>query len=129
MFWKSKTTKRLEAQLEQLTSVLTEVTSTKNTLEARLNTLEEAERERKARWSSDTPWVELIGDQLDNNNRLQIELDWNPAFIRNLRENGFTGDTEDIIVQRWLGILTSQIVDRLEQHNIEERTNADSEFL
>jgi len=68
---------------------------------------------------SPEPWVELVNGDIDPDNGIQIKLDWNDAFIVYLRQNGFTGDNEDVLVQKWLIGLNMSIVDGKLQENFE----------
>lgn len=49
------------------------------------------------------PWVNVIAAHVDPNNPKQgyFELEWNPAFVLFLRENGFRGATPEEIVDGW----------------------------
>jgi hypothetical protein len=60
---------------------------------------------------SSEPWVEVVSGDVDPTNGIQIKLDWNDAFITYLRQNGITGENEDIMVQKWLVGLNMSIVD------------------
>lgn len=68
--------------------------------DAETKRLIDAERDEK-RKSSD-PWVEVIGEKMDKEGLIELQLDWNDAFVKYLRQHGFKGATEDIIVQQWL---------------------------
>lgn len=79
-----------------------------------LERLQEIEHAREARMLSTEPWVEITGETIDPVRGVQIALDWNPAFIQYLKENGITGRDEDEAVQRWLALLYKDMTDRLE---------------
>lgn len=44
----------------------------------------------------------------------RIELDWNQAFITELRKNGFSAETEDEIIQQYIASLAHNSAQRLE---------------
>lgn len=67
------------------------------------------EEEREALRNSPEPWVEVIGNSYDSEKNLKVQLDWNDAFIRYLRVNGFTGATDDVVVQKWLAGLSNNL--------------------
>lgn len=67
-------------------------------LDQRLRTLEGL-KERK---ESDEPWVELVGGDIDPNKGLQMQLDWNDAFIDQLRAKGYKGTNDGSLVAQWL---------------------------
>jgi hypothetical protein len=49
------------------------------------------------------PWVNVIAAHVDPGNPKQgyFELEWNPAFVIFLRQNGYTGQTPEDIVDQW----------------------------
>lgn len=63
------------------------------------------EEEREKLRSSGEPWVEVVADEFDSEGRIAIKLDWNQAFIKYLRTNGFRGANDDVLVQTWLAAL------------------------
>ena len=59
--------------------------------------------------NSDEPWIKVESSQVDTDGNIRMKLDWNPAFVRYLKnECGFSGD-EDNIVQKWIGALYREI--------------------
>lgn len=52
------------------------------------------------------PWIGVLNSEfeatLDGNGSLALELDWNPEFIAYLKANGYTGDIESDIVDKWI---------------------------
>lgn len=53
----------------------------------------------------DEPWVDIKGVVDDPHKGIQIELDWNDAFVRYLRDNGLNAANDEAIVQLWLAML------------------------
>lgn len=49
------------------------------------------------------PWVNVVKAHVDQNNPKQgyFELEWNPAFISFLRNNGYVGYSAEETVDRW----------------------------
>ncbi len=66
------------------------------------------DEERDKKRNSSEPWVEVIGEHIDDEGRIEIQLDWNDAFIKYLRRNNFRGATDDILVQAWLAALEKE---------------------
>ena len=59
---------------------------------------------------SPKPWVELVGmSQVGGN--IKIELDWNDAFVTELRKNGFTGPDDETVVQRYIAVLARDVAE------------------
>jgi len=56
----------------------------------------------RARKVSDEPWVEVIGGDIDPEKGLQLKLDWNDAFIDQLRSKGFKGTSESSLIGEYL---------------------------
>ncbi len=51
---------------------------------------------------SPDPWVDITGWHEEPNGGARIELEWNSAFIKMLRENGYTGINDEELVQKWI---------------------------
>lgn len=62
---------------------------------------------------SDEPWVEVLGNASNNiadRGFVELKLDWNPAFIRYLNDNGINEKTDELCVQKWLSSLNHQTI-------------------
>jgi len=66
---------------------------------------------QKARMDSSVPFIDIISEKHDSEHGLEIKMDWNAAFINELKANGYTGDDEEAMVHKWLGTLRSLTVD------------------
>lgn len=57
------------------------------------------------------PWVTVTSTQINKENIKNgfFELDWNEYFILELRKNGYTGTTEEDIVDQWFTELCKNI--------------------
>ena len=68
-----------------------------------------------AEYDSEEPWVELVGtgDATGDNKGVEIRLDWNDAFIKQLRANGFDLPDEDDVVQLWLQSISANIAEEI----------------
>ena len=58
--------------------------------------------DRAKRYESDEPFVEIISQTFSEEGGVQLRLDWNKPFIEYLRKNGFTGPSDEAIVDNWL---------------------------
>lgn len=76
---------------------------------------EQKQKELKARKESDEPWVIVVGekfetDAFDGQTNIGLTLDWNKAFIKLLKSKGFTGRSEDEMVEKWLVTLNRNLL-------------------
>lgn len=57
------------------------------------------------------PWVSVLETHVDSKNPRNgfFELDWNEYFIAYLRENGYTGGSDEEVVDGWFKDLCNQI--------------------
>jgi hypothetical protein len=62
---------------------------------------------------STEPWVQVIGEHIDPKYGIRIELDWNDAFVDYLKRNGYTGTSDETIVQKWLAHLYKHLVENM----------------
>lgn len=60
------------------------------------------EADRKRRYESDEPFVEIVSEHFDAHGGVELKLDWNKAFIDHLKQNGFGGHSDEEIVDNWL---------------------------
>lgn len=66
------------------------------------------EKIREERKKSSEPWVDVINVDMEDKNDPStgyLELDWNEAFVNQLVEAGYSGRTEEEIVDQWLNDL------------------------
>ena len=57
------------------------------------------------------PWVQVLDTHVNKDNIRNgfFELDWNEYFVLNLKEAGYQGDSEELIVDKWFGELCRNI--------------------
>lgn len=89
------------------------------TLESELETHRTKAAEDEARRNGTEPWVEIKSERIDPVKGIQIELDWNDAFIQYLKESGITGRDEETVVQKWIAFLYQDLLEKLEQQVID----------
>lgn len=54
-------------------------------------------------------FIEVKG-QVVNGGRIRLEADWDEEFIQHLRKNGFSGSSDDQIIQKYLAVMHSQLL-------------------
>jgi hypothetical protein len=63
------------------------------------------------------PYVSIIGEHVDPVNGIEIALDWNTEFITYLKQHGYTGTSDELVVQKWLQSLYVDISSKLGENN------------
>ena len=66
---------------------------------------------KKKTTKSEEPWVKVLNMNVNPENPRNgfFELDWNKEFVNMLQQNGYQGDTEEQIVDRWFQTLCRTI--------------------
>ena len=69
-------------------------------------------KEKEEATSKGEPWVAVLDTQLnpDNIKNGFFELDWNNQFIEELLDAGYTGETNEEIVDGWFKTIAVQIL-------------------
>jgi len=69
-------------------------------------------KEKEEATSKGEPWVAVLDTQLnpDNIKNGFFELDWNNQFIEDLLDAGYTGETNEEIVDGWFKTIAIQIL-------------------
>jgi hypothetical protein len=107
---------------DRFDQLATDLISTKQELDEANSELDiyrqqdEADAEKR---TSNVPWVEIKSDSVDPVKGIQIELDWNDAFIQYLKDNGLTAKDDDAMVQKWIAMLYVDLLDKFEQDGID----------
>ena len=117
----------LEASLEQKQTALGSTVIAMEQVEEKLQEAEDQltmyrkqEEADDARRNGTEPWVEVRSANLDPVKGIQIELDWNEAFVQYLKDNGLTGRDDETIVQKWLAFLYEELINRLETQSVDK---------
>jgi len=61
---------------------------------------------------SDEPWVDFVGNVRDTEQGQRLQMNWNDAFIKFLREIGITGIDEEQLVQKYITALLYDMTER-----------------
>lgn len=85
-------------------------------------TTEEARRaaldaEKEEATKKGEPWVAVLDTQVnpDNIRNGFFELDWNNEFIEQLLDAGYSGETNEEIVDQWFRTIVSQMLEESDQ--------------
>lgn len=94
---------------EQVLAELKEEEARKKALEekARQEEMQRRDEYLERMKESKTPWVELMGIT-EKDGRIKIELEWNDAFVAQLRQAGYNG-SEDRIMQQYIAELAYDV--------------------
>jgi len=63
------------------------------------------------------PYVKITGLLEQSDGRIRLELDWDDAFIRHLKTNGYTGVDDNAIIQRYIAELTAMVTSEMQGDN------------
>ncbi len=57
------------------------------------------------------PYIKVLDTNVDPKNPKYgyFELDWNVHFVNNLKEHGFSGNTDEEVVDHWFSVLCNTI--------------------
>lgn len=64
--------------------------------------------DRAKRYESNEPFVEIVSETFSEEGGVQLRLDWNQPFIKYLKANGFSGPTDESIVDNWIVSLSRE---------------------
>ena len=70
-------------------------------------------KEKEAATKAGKPWVGVLDTQVnpDNIKNGFFELDWNNEFIEQLLDAGYSGETNEEIVDAWFRTIAMQVLD------------------
>ena len=59
------------------------------------------------------PYIKVLDTNVDPKNPKMgyFELDWNKYFVANLKEHGFSGSTDEEVVDHWFSVLCNTIAE------------------
>jgi hypothetical protein len=74
---------------------------------------EALESEKEAATAKGEPWVAVLDTQVNPENIRNgfFELDWNNEFIEQLLDAGYSGETNEQIVDAWFRTIVSQMLE------------------
>jgi len=121
MFYTQKT---IDEKLEALDLRLAQLLKIISAIDCKIADAIEAHEAKKVaaelkkaddRQNSDVPFVEIISDGYDPELGVQLQLDWNAAFIKELKSKGYRGRNERDIVNKWLTAVHKQLANEFEE--------------
>jgi hypothetical protein len=67
--------------------------------------------EKELATSKKLPYIKVLETQVDRKNPSNgfFELDWNEYFVDDLKKAGYTGDTDEEIVDKWFKALCQSV--------------------
>jgi hypothetical protein len=82
-----------------------------NNKEAAFNALEPKKTPKEIATENKEPWVAVLDTHINKDNIRNgfFELDWNEYFVLQLRSNGYTGETDEAIVDAWFSELCRNV--------------------
>jgi hypothetical protein len=91
-------------------------------------TLKGAHAEKALAELEGEPWVGVVSTNIDAKNPRSgfFELDWNDKFVDMLRQSGYTGNTQEEVVDNWFNDLCRNIAASVDE---ESKFVADAEKL
>ena len=59
------------------------------------------------------PYIKVLETNVDKDNPKYgyFELDWNKHFVENLKQHGFSGNTDEEVVDHWFSVLCNTIAE------------------
>lgn len=103
----------LMKKFDQLENEKKAVEAEKQALEAEKQAIEDAKTPKEIATAAGEPWVDVIKTTFEdpkNPGAGYFELDWNEPFVKQLIEAGYSGRTDDEIVDMWFNDLCRGVV-------------------
>ena len=82
-----------------------------NNKEDALKALEPKKTPKEIATENKEPWIAVLDTHINKDNIRNgfFELDWNEYFVLQLRSNGYTGETDEAIVDAWFSELCRNV--------------------
>lgn len=114
--------------LERFASVQQDIILNSESIQSLADMIEDANRKIKSlsddvaelkglrdKKDSNEPWFEFYGGEIHEEHGLQLQLDWNDAFIDQLRRHGYKGTSDDELVAQYIANIQRTIDERGKQ--------------
>ncbi len=101
-WWKKLVKTGVDETTKEATKEVTQEDIRRNALDA----------EKEAATRAGKPWVAVLDTQVnpDNIKNGFFELDWNNEFIEQLLDAGYSGETNEAIVDQWFKTIVTQML-------------------
>jgi hypothetical protein len=99
--------------IDQLESRLAQVEKERSDLASELKKIEEERHPKETATAAGEPWVDVVKTTFEdpkNPGAGYFELDWNEPFVKNLIEAGYSGRSDDDIVDMWFNDLCRGVI-------------------
>ena len=82
-----------------------------NNKEAAFEALKPKKTPKEIATENKEPWIAVLDTHINKDNIRNgfFELDWNEYFVLQLRSNGYTGETDEAIVDAWFSELCRNV--------------------
>ena len=111
---------RIEQRINELQEQNTKLKEEKEQVASELEEYKFEEQLVESKRNGTEPWVEITSANYDEVRGFRIELDWNEAFIQHLKESGIKGKSDEEVVQKWVGFLYGDLIEKLERTAIDK---------
>lgn len=98
-------------------SMVNDVDRTKYELEDKLSTgkITKNEYEKEIKTLNKEPYIHIINVEYNVKDGIHaIEFDWNDYFIQELKDNGYTGNTDEELIDQWFVALSTLVASESE---------------
>jgi hypothetical protein len=123
----------LQTNLKELRDKQVNLEAERDELQEQVDIFRQQEEKDKKKYDSPDPWVEIRSADFNETRGTRIELDWNDAFIQQLKESGIRATNDEEYVQKWLAFLYQNLIEKLETKVIdikdEERETKISDYI
>lgn len=71
------------------------------------------EKEKEEATAKNKPWVAILDTRINEDDIKNgfFELDWNEPFIEVLLDDGYTGETQEEIVEKWFNVIIRNLLE------------------
>jgi len=103
----------LESRLESVENEKAELEAERARLADELKAIQDAKTPKQLATEAGEPWVDVVDTTFEdpkNPGAGYFELDWNEPFVKTLIEAGYSGRTDDDIVDMWFNDLCRGVI-------------------
>ena len=71
----------------------------------------------KNKKESKEPYFNLISSGVNEDGVVKLEVDWNDAFIKELRKQGFKGINDEELIQTYVAMIAKHSAEKMKENN------------